>query len=130
MIPHFIERIRAGRPLLVLGDGLQSRDFTHVDSVCAVLLDALRRRVTDSRPVNVAFGSSATVRDLVELLEDAAGVPLEVEHLPDRPGDIRASEADAVRLKELFPDVRPVPLAEGVLDTWAWFAEQNPVVAG
>ncbi|MDT0141477.1 NAD-dependent epimerase/dehydratase family protein [Microbacterium sp. PRC9] len=126
VIPQFIGRVRAGNPLLVYGDGQQSRDFTHVDSVCSVLLSALRRRTTDTRPVNVAFGSSTTINELISVLEDAAGRRFDREHLPDRTGDVRASKADAVRLRELFPEIEPVPLRDGVLDTWRWFEAQDP----
>lgn len=52
VIPVFLDNLLHGRPLPVNGDGLHSRDFTYVGTVCRVLLDAVRRRVTHPEPVN------------------------------------------------------------------------------
>ena len=57
VIPAFIDAARAGRPLTVHGDGTQTRDFTYVGDVAAVVADAVDRRVTSEFPVNLAFRS-------------------------------------------------------------------------
>ena len=56
VVPAFVDSALRERPLPVYGDGGQSRDFTFVDSVTAVLTDSVRRTVTDTEPVNLAFG--------------------------------------------------------------------------
>ena len=57
VVPAFIEATLSGTPLPVHGDGRQTRDFTFVDSVTAVLTDAVVRGVTCPDPVNLAFGT-------------------------------------------------------------------------
>ena len=57
VVPAFVSSALAGRPLPVHGDGTQTRDFTFVGTVVAVLADAIRRRVVDPWPVNLAYGS-------------------------------------------------------------------------
>ena len=121
VVPAFVDAALAGRALPVHGDGTQTRDFTYVGTVSAVIADAVRRRVTSPGPVNLAFGSRVSLLELVDLLEDVLGHPVAREHTDPRPGDVRDSQADRSRLGALFPGVQPVPLAEGLAATVAWF---------
>lgn len=120
-IPAFLSAALAGDPIPIHGDGLQSRDFTYVGTVANVLADAALRRMTSDGPVNLAFGSRRTLLDVVATLESILERPLAVEHLPPRPGDVAHSQADATRLRELFPDVVPVDFSEGLAHTAEWF---------
>ncbi len=121
VIPTFIDAALAGRPLTIYGDGLQSRDFTYVGSVAAILSEALRRRVARDTPVNLAFGSKRTLLEVVELLETLLGRPLERDHQLPRAGDVRHSQADSTRLHTTFPNAKPVAIAAGLANTVAWF---------
>ena len=121
VIPTFIDAALAGRPLPVHGDGRQTRDFTYVGSVVGVLADAVARRVTSDRPVNLAFGSRVSLLALIASLEEVLGHPVEVAHSAPRAGDVRDSQADQSRLRELFPDVVPVSLRDGLEATVRWF---------
>lgn len=121
VVPAFVDAALAGKPLPVHGDGTQSRDFTYVGSVCAVLGDAIARRVSDPEPMNLAFGSRVTLLKVIAELERIIGTDLEVEHQPTRAGDVPHSQADTTRLRSLFPDVTPVPLVVGLQATVDWF---------
>ena len=125
VVPVFLDAMLRGRPVPVHGDGLQSRDFTYVGTVCAVLLDAVTRRVSYPEPVNLAFGTNTTVAALVAELELVSGLAGDVVHQPSRPGDVRASQADNRVLVALFPSVEPVPLRDGLTETLAWFKERS-----
>ncbi len=124
VVPAFVDAAIAGRPVVVHGDGTQSRDFTYVGTVVQVLARAARDRVTSPDPVNLAFGGRTTLRELVTLLEAELGHPVEVEHVASRAGDVPHSQADSSRLRALFPDVTPVPLEEGLRATVGWFHER------
>ena len=121
VIPQFLDAALAGNPLEVHGDGLQSRDFTYVETVCAVIADALARTVHSNDPVNLAYGTNTTLLELVKQLESALGQSLDINHQDARVGDVRASQSDGVRVKDLFPAVQPVPLEVGLAGTAAWF---------
>ncbi|AXI76642.1 NAD-dependent epimerase/dehydratase family protein [Peterkaempfera bronchialis] len=121
VVPAFVEAALAGRPLTVHGDGGQTRDFTFVGTVSRVLCDAVLRRVVHPDPVNLAFGTRTSLTELVAELESVLGSPVAVEHTEPRPGDVRDSQADNARLRSLFPEVRPVPLREGLERTVEWF---------
>lgn len=121
VVPAFVDAALAGRPLTIYGDGLQTRDFTYVDSVAGVLVDAVLGRVVSPMPVNLAFGTQVTLLDVVTELEAIIGHPLAAHHLPPRHGDVRASQADQTRLRGLFPEARQVDLATGLRATVDWF---------
>lgn len=120
VIPRFVDAALAGRPLVVHGDGLQSRDFTFVGTLVAVLADAVRRTVTSDVPVNLAFGSRITLLEVIAEVEQILGHPVEREHVEPRTGDVRHSQADNSRLRALFPDVSPVPFTDGLRATVEW----------
>ena len=121
VIPVFIDALRSGRPVPLDGDGTQSRDFTYVGTVCRVLLAAVERRVTHAEPVNLAFGTNTTLNRLIDLLGTELGVDPAVEHHPERVGDVPHSQADSTVLRSLFPEVRAVPIEQGLAETVAWF---------
>ncbi len=123
VVPAFVASALAGKPLPVHGDGTQTRDFTFVGTVVSVLADALRRRVVDPEPVNLAYGSRVSLLELIDLLENVMGRDIHRDHLEPRAGDVHDSQADQTRLRALFPEIRPTPLQEGLKATVAWFRE-------
>lgn len=121
VIPAFIDAALRGEPLLIHGDGGNTRDFTFVGTVTGVLADAVLRRVTSEEPVNLAFGTRVSVLELSRRLATVLGTPVETRHGPPRTGDIRDSQAADGRLRRLFPAAAAVPLETGLEQTVAWF---------
>lgn len=131
VIPKFLDAALRGEALEVHGDGLQSRDFTYVDTVCAVVFAACQAQVSAEGPVNLAFGSNATLLEVVDTIERAMETKLNLAHLDQRVGDVRASRSDGKLMAELFPQVAPISLDVGVARTLAWFRDgkyDNPPV--
>ena len=124
VVPAFVDAALAGRPVVVHGDGEQTRDFTYVGSVVRVISDAVHRRVVHDGPVNLAFGTRTSLNELLQRLEQHLGSAVPREHHPPREGDVRHSQADTTTLRSLFPDIEPVGLDEGLAATVAWFREQ------
>lgn len=129
VIPKFLDAALRGEALEVHGDGLQSRDFTYVDTVCGVVFDACQGQMAAEGPVNLAFGSNATLLDVIETIERAMGTKLDLTHCDPRAGDVRASRSDGRLMAELFPHVAPVTLETGIAQTLAWFRNENYKVA-
>jgi UDP-glucose 4-epimerase len=125
VVPAFASAALAGDPLPLHGDGLQTRDFTYVGSVTAVMADAIKRRVSCPTPVNLAFGTRTSLLELIALLESVLDRSLEAEHHAARRGDVRDSQADQIRLRSQFPDVNPIPLEEGLRATVDWFRQSQ-----
>ena len=122
VVPAFLSAALGGQPLVVHGDGGQTRDFTYVGTVAAVIADAVRRTVTSPTPVNLAFGTRVSLLELIDRIERILGIEVERRHVEPRPGDVRDSQADQTALRALFPDALAVPLDEGLRATADWFA--------
>jgi UDP-glucose 4-epimerase len=125
VVPAFVSSALAGKPLTIHGDGTQTRDFTYVGTVVSVLTDAIRRHVVDAGPVNLAYGSRVSLLEVITQLEEITGHELQRDHVESRKGDVPHSQADQTRLRRLFPEVEPTPLAEGLRATVAWFQEAH-----
>ena len=126
VVPAFVDAALRGRPLTIFGDGTQSRDFTYVDTVTAVLADAVARRVSDPDPVNLAFGTRTDLLTLIDRLERHLGHPVERDFQPARLGDVPHSQADGSRLHVLFPGVVPADLDDGLAATIEWMRTVTP----
>jgi len=90
---RFISAALENRPLTIIGDGEQGRDFTYVADAVAATIAAGERGVPGS-VYNVSGGCRATVLEVVEALERLLGRPLERRHLAPVPGDPRLTGAD------------------------------------
>lgn len=123
VIPAFVHAALTNAALDVYGDGTQSRDFTYVGTVTDILTRAVKFKTSSVSPTNLAFGSRATLIELIGLISAEVGRDLQVNFAPERPGDVRHSQAQSDRLRTLFPDVEPVSLSEGVAATVAWMRE-------
>lgn len=124
VIPRFVEAALAGDPVEIHGDGLQSRDFIFVETLCDAIAHALDRRLTSPDPVHLALGTPTTVLDVVEELERALGHPLERTYVEARVGDVRASQSAPGLLHEQFPEVVPIDLPTGLARTVEWARTQ------
>lgn len=126
VVPEFTRRALQGQPIVVHGDGTQTRDFTFVDTVTEVLSRVTRCRIECSQPINLAFGSRHSLLDLVGLLEAELQTSLDVVHVDPRPGDVRDSQADSTALASLVPGIRPIALPEGLAATVDWMRRHLP----
>ncbi|MDX2379949.1 MAG: NAD-dependent epimerase/dehydratase family protein [Acidimicrobiia bacterium] len=120
VIPKFVDAALRGEAVIVHGDGEQSRDFTYVETVTRTIADALLRKVTSEGPVNLAYGNRISLLETLDRLERQLGIPIAREHTSPRAGDVKHSQADNARLRELFPDIVPVDFDEGLARTIAW----------
>lgn len=120
VIPAFVDAALRGEPLPVHGDGTQSRDFTYIDTLTAVIVDAIERQVTCDDPVNLAYGSRTDLLSVIELMKELMGIDIEIDFQPTRAGDVPHSQADDSQIRELFPNVMPTPLEIGLKATIDW----------
>jgi nucleoside-diphosphate-sugar epimerase len=122
VVPNFVGTATAGRPPTVFGDGLQSRDFTYIDNAVDANLKACDApSAAAGRAYNVACGQSATLLDLLRILERITGSPLKPVHADPRPGDVRHSLASIEEARRHLGYEARVGLEEGLRRTVAWF---------
>jgi UDP-glucose 4-epimerase len=120
VVPSFIDAALGDRVIEIFGSGRQTRDFIYVDTVCSVIAGALGRRVATPQPIDIGNGRSTSLLELVDVVQDVVGRPLEVRHLPERPGDVAQSLAQVAALDELFPERLTFSLEDAVRTTVEW----------
>ncbi len=125
VVPAFVHATLDGVPLIVHGDGKQSRDFTYVGTVSEVIVDAIVRRVTHPQPINLAFGSRTNLIDLIAMISELTDRTPRIEHIEPRPGDVRHSQASNETLRAVFPRIRPVELETGLRATIDWMRSRG-----
>jgi UDP-glucose 4-epimerase len=84
VVPAFVSAALTGEPVVVHGDGRQTRDFTYISSVCDVLTEAVGRGICSERPVNLAFGGRSSLLELLATLEPIVGQPIVRHHVDPR----------------------------------------------
>jgi UDP-glucose 4-epimerase len=125
VVAIFCRRLLAGEPLVINGDGGQTRDYVYVADVAAANLRALERpRLTGA--VNIGTGVETSVNDLVRALGRAAGVRMTATHGPARRGEQRRSCLDAGLARRALGWAPAVPLEEGLARTLDHFRSEPP----
>ena len=103
----------------IYGDGRQTRDYVFAGDVARATVAAVG---TDGGVYNVGTGHETSVLELYTLCREAAGVDVEAEQAPERPGELLRSVLD-ISLAERGLGWRPErELSDGLRETWAWIS--------
>ncbi len=121
VLSRFMLAILKGEPLVIYGDGEQSRDFTYIDNVVDETLRACEAAGASGRVFNGGTGARITLNQVVKLLEKVAGKTLQVKYDPPRDGDIRDSQADVSLARKILGYEPRVLFEEGLQRTWEWY---------
>ncbi|RZM37243.1 MAG: SDR family NAD(P)-dependent oxidoreductase [Sphingomonas sp.] len=119
----FAAKVALKRPPMIFEDGLQQRDFVHVDDVARAFVLALEEPAAAGRVFNIASGTGRTVLDVAHGFAAAMGTSIELDVTGEgRSGDIRHCLADIGRAREVLGyaprenfDHRLIDLAEWVI---------------
>lgn len=127
-IARFGAAILRGEPPTVLGDGLQSRDFTYVDNAVAanLLAASAPAEAVSGRVFNVGGGQGVTLLEVIDELKRRTGVDVGVHFGPPRPGDVRHSLASLVHARERLGYEPLVSWRDGLGRTLDWLRSQRP----
>lgn len=112
VISKFIERMTEGKPLIVFGDGQQTRDFIYVKDIAHA--NRLALEGVETGVCNIATGQSWTLSQVIETLSTCVHHSLDVEYQPAREGDILHSAANNDRLKNKLGYTPKVTLKDGL----------------
>jgi nucleoside-diphosphate-sugar epimerase len=116
---RFIRQALTGEPLMVHGDGEQTRSFTFVGDVVAANLAAGFGEAAGVA-LNIGGGSQASVNEVLRLIGELVSRPLDVRYGPAQPGDVRHTSADTRRAAELLGFTPRVGLQEGLAAELDW----------
>lgn len=135
VVAIFCNRILAGEAMTVFGDGNQTRDYVFVKDVARANALAATRPLPaagrlDARAFNVGTGVETTVLELAEQLQASAGRSVGVMHAPARPGEQSRSAVSIDKLRATLGWEPQASLADGLGQTYAWFAERRAAAVG
>ncbi len=119
VVAIFIDRLLAGAPCVINGDGLQTRDYVHVSDVVRANLLALGR--VGFETYNVGTGLETSVAALYGLLVATLAVDRPPTHGPAKSGEQRRSVIDSCRLAREPGWSTPITLQDGLRRTADWF---------
>ncbi len=121
VISLFIEALAKGKAPTILGDGRQTRDFTYVSDVARGVLAACTAPGVSGEVFNVAVGGRISLLDLVGTLQRLLGADVEPTFGPAREGDVRDSQADIVRARQMLGYEPQVSFEDGLRATVDWY---------
>jgi UDP-glucose 4-epimerase len=126
VIPKFLLRCLAGRPMVIFGDGTQTRDFTYVSDSAAGILLAGEHEAAVGDTINLGFGSEVSINDLARQVAVATARPdATIQHDIPRPGDVLRLFADMSHARQTIGYVPTVALEDGLSRLLAWYREQG-----
>ena len=125
VLSRFAAAFLAEEPPVVFGDGEQTRDFTYVDNAVQANLLACEAAGAAGHVFNVGTGTRVSLNQTLELLRRIAGKRLQSRHEPPREGDIRDSQADISKAKQVLGYEPGVSFEEGLERTYAWYQQQQ-----
>jgi UDP-glucuronate 4-epimerase len=119
----FTQKILAGRPIEVFGEGRMARDFTYIDDIVDGILGAVDHPPPEGghRIFNIGDSRPVGLMRMIEVLEQALGVEAQKVFRPMQPGDVTATYADVSRLNALCGYDPKVTIEEGLPRFVDWY---------
>jgi nucleoside-diphosphate-sugar epimerase len=129
VISLFAMRMLEGRAPTIQGDGGQTRDFTYVANVVDGVLRACTAPRASGEVINVAVGGRISINELCARMASVLGSTVQPEYTPPRAGDVRDSQADITRAREILGYEPIVSFEEGLRRTLEWYKAEHALAA-
>lgn len=121
-IPKFIRQLLNDEAPVIYGDGTQSRDFTYVENVVEANLKAcLAGHEAAGETFNIAYGGREYLLDMCRLLAELLEKDIEPVFGPERPGEIKHSNADITKAREMLDYDPSYSFADGIRLAIEWY---------
>jgi UDP-glucose 4-epimerase len=114
VITKFLENAFKGEPLIVYGDGCQTRDFIYVDDVVEATVLALEGDGSEGETFNVCTGKPTTINELVHTLKELVKWELKGIYEKPRKGDIRNNYGDPAKIERILGFRAKISLESGL----------------
>lgn len=114
-----LNRVRAGQPVTIWGDGSVVRDYLYVSDLAEVLEITAE---SGHGIFNIGNGRGTSLNELLDLISDVVGGRPEINYLPSRPLDVPVSVLDVGRAEARLGWRPETELAEGISLTWEWLS--------
>lgn len=127
VISLFVKALSEGRAPTIYGDGKQTRDFTYVADVVQGVMLACHAPNVSGEVINVAHGGRVSLLELLRALQVILCQDVQPNFLPSREGDVRDSQADIFKARQLLGFSPTVPFDEGLRRTVTWYRTSTAV---
>jgi nucleoside-diphosphate-sugar epimerase len=125
VISVFATALLENRPPKIYGDGEQTRDFTYVANVVDGVLRACEAAGASGQVINVATGGRISLNQLFRSMRALVGGSVEPIYVETRQGDVRDSQADIRKAREILGYEPIVTFEEGLTRTIGWYRAQH-----
>lgn len=117
----YMKCLITGQPPTIFGDGEQSRDFTYVEDVAALVCKASQAEGVSGQVFNAGNGNRYTLNQTWELLQKIANVSMPANYGPPRAGDVRDSQADTTQAVAKLGHAPQFSFEAGLRRTFDWY---------
>lgn len=122
VIAKFIKRVIRNEPLVIYGDGKQTRDFVHVDDICQAIYLCL----TTAKPIygevfHIASGVETTINGLANMIIEISENNVQIIYEPKRKGEIERNYSNIAKAKKILGFKPKIELKDGLRDLWEWY---------
>ncbi|MCL5742480.1 MAG: GDP-mannose 4,6-dehydratase [Acidobacteria bacterium] len=125
VIPKFLLRALGGQPMIIFGDGAQTRDFTYVrDTAMGILAAGVADGVIGDT-LNLGSGCEITINELARTVCRITGRQSTVQYADSRPGDVLRLCSDSTNARHLLAFEPQVTLEQGLAHLKAWYQERG-----
>ncbi|MFT4085264.1 MAG: NAD-dependent epimerase/dehydratase family protein [Nocardioides sp.] len=119
VVAHFFKQILADQPLVVYGDGSQTRDYLFVGDLVAGITDAVESDAEGA--YQLGSGHGTTINQLLDAMRSVTGLDLDVRYEDFRAGEVRDTWCRIEKARAGFGFDPATPLEDGLRTTWRWF---------
>jgi nucleoside-diphosphate-sugar epimerase len=110
------------KDIVIWGDGEQTRSFMYIDDGVKGIIDIMYSDIEE--PINLGSSEMVSINQLVDIVEDIAGIKLQREYDLDAPKGVRGRNSDNTLIKEYLDWEPSIPLKEGMQKTYVWIKDQ------
>ncbi len=114
VVTRFVRCVKRGQPLVIYGDGSQTRDFIHVFDFSDAVLKVLESERVAGEVFNIGSGKPTSINDLAGMILRISGVSLDIVYDEPRKGDIKHSYADVSKAEKWFGFKPKISLEAGL----------------
>jgi nucleoside-diphosphate-sugar epimerase len=110
------------KDIVIWGDGEQTRSFMYIDDGVKGIIDIMYSDIEE--PINLGSSEMVSINQLVDIVEEIAGIKLQREYDLDAPKGVRGRNSDNTLIKEYLDWEPSIPLKEGMQKTYVWIKDQ------
>jgi UDP-glucose 4-epimerase len=123
LIPKMIVRAMNKKPLVIFGEGNQTRDFIYVEEAAKGIIDIAKNKDCLSNSINICSGKETTIRKIAEIIcnEFSLNPKDYIQKQESRPGDVMRHLGDNTKFEKLSGYKPNLSIEEGINKTISWF---------